>query len=73
MYSRHTDTACRDKRITTYRVTYRHEDSTDITYCYIDTLNFDPKVHTSRQTIHSLENLSPIQTFDVHILVYIFV
>jgi len=50
------------------RVTYRHEDSTDITYCYIDTLSFDPKVHTSRQTIHSLENLSPIQTFDVHTL-----
>jgi len=44
------------------RVTYRHEDSTDITYCYIDT--FDPKVHTSRQTIHSLKNLFPIQTFD---------
>jgi len=47
-----------------YRVTYRHEDSTDITYCYIDTLSFDPKVHTSRQTIHSLENLFSIQTFD---------
>jgi len=50
---------------TVYRVTYRHEDSTDITYCYMDTLSFDPKIHTS-QTIHSLENLSPIQTFDVH-------
>jgi len=34
------------------------------TYYYIDTLSFDPKVHTSRQTIHSFENLFPIQTFD---------